>query len=180
MKLSASVGTEATQQQPHGTPSQPPLAVCRSYGWAGPQGVFRVRPAEFTRPKQVKIWPCGGMALHRNASALWACEKEMRTPKSQIIQFSPESAWTFWRFVCTAGPGWPQPADNTAQCQLSRARSLAVREMKLVVLPLRGQGSTALACWGPGPSALALQSRAWLLWLVGPLYWPAGGRVLLL
>ena len=33
-------------------------------GGAGSQGVIRVRPLELIRPKQIKIWPCEGRALH--------------------------------------------------------------------------------------------------------------------
>ena len=34
-------------------------------GVAGSQGVVRVRSAEFIKLKQMKIWQCGGRALHR-------------------------------------------------------------------------------------------------------------------
>lgn len=32
-------------------------------------GVVRVRPVGFIRLKQIKIWPCGGRALHMNDGA---------------------------------------------------------------------------------------------------------------
>lgn len=34
-------------------------------GSVSSQGVVRVRPAEFFRPKQPKIWPCEGMVLQQ-------------------------------------------------------------------------------------------------------------------
>ena len=66
LKLGGSAGSEATQQMSQGIPS---LAVtcwvlAQLCGGAGSQGAVRVRPAEFIRPKQTKIWPCERKTLH--------------------------------------------------------------------------------------------------------------------
>lgn len=41
----------------------------------------------------------------------------------------------------TAGPSWPYPAHNVAECQLSRAGPLGVRKVELLVLHSHGRAS---------------------------------------
>ena len=67
-KLGASAGSEATQQIPQGIPSLASTCLVFAYlgGGVGSQGVIKVRPAEFMRPKQTKIWLCNRRALHHS------------------------------------------------------------------------------------------------------------------
>ena len=66
-KRGASAGSEATQQMSQGISSvaatwQVPADLC---GGAGSQGVIRVRPAKFIRPKWTKI------RLHKVRALYW-------------------------------------------------------------------------------------------------------------
>lgn len=65
-RFKVNAGSQATQQKSQGTPSLGathgvPADLC---GVAGSQGVDRVRPAEFIRLRNIKIWPCKRRALH--------------------------------------------------------------------------------------------------------------------
>lgn len=42
------------------------LGACRPWRWGRVSGVAQVRPAEFIRLEQTKVWLCGRRALHRN------------------------------------------------------------------------------------------------------------------
>ena len=64
-KLSASAGSEATQLMSQGVLSlastqQVPEDIC---GGTESQGIIRLRPEEFIRSKQAKIWLCEERAL---------------------------------------------------------------------------------------------------------------------
>ena len=69
--------------------------------WWCSQGVIRVRPAEFIRPKQTKIWPFEGRVFHRNSDAGWAFKGIMAPLKNHTTQCFPGSS----QISLTAGPG---------------------------------------------------------------------------
>lgn len=66
----AGAGSEATQQKPQGTPwpaAMGPISVVSVHTTKVWYGQVTVRPAEVIRPKQTKVWPCAGGALHRSS-----------------------------------------------------------------------------------------------------------------
>lgn len=65
-KLHARAGSEATHQMSQGIPSLAAThrVLAHLCGGVASQAVVRLRPAEFIRPTQTKIWPCEGRALN--------------------------------------------------------------------------------------------------------------------
>lgn len=60
-------GSEATQLMSQDIPSLAPTlcVITHLFGGVGSQGVLRMKPAEFIRPKQAMIWLCERKALHQ-------------------------------------------------------------------------------------------------------------------